>query len=234
MSAGLEGLTAFGSGLWLAQGPIVSVFGFRYPTLMAIAALNCGGLFIWSPVALTPDLARATDALGPVRAIVAPNSLHHLYVQAWKERFPAARTFAAPGLANKRADIGFDGELSDAPDSLWTGQIDQAIVRGNLITTEAVFFHRASRTVLVTDLIQQFPSGWFQGWRELVARLDGMIAPEPQMPRKFRLAFRDRAAAKAGFATIVSWPSEKLVMAHGTPLQEGSQAAIRKAFSWLA
>lgn len=32
---------------------------------------------------------------------------------------------------------------------------------GNLITTEVVFFHVKSGTVLFTDLIQQFPANWF-------------------------------------------------------------------------
>ena len=40
---------------------------------------------------------------------------------------------------------------------------------GNAITTEVVFFHARSGTVLFTDLVQQLPAHWFSGWRALVA-----------------------------------------------------------------
>jgi hypothetical protein len=42
-------------------------------------------------------------------------------------------------------------------------------MQGNLITTEVVFFHVKSGTVLFTDLLQQFPAGSFSGWRAFVA-----------------------------------------------------------------
>ena len=106
-------------------------------------------------------------------------------------------------------------------------------MRGNRITTEVVFFHRPSGAVLFTDLIQQFPPGWFRGWRALVARLDLMTQAEPAVPRKFRLAFNDRRAALAALARILDWPAEKVVMAHGAPVQQDGRAFIARAFGWL-
>ena len=47
-------------------------------------------------------------------------------------------------------------------------------MRGNAITTEAVFFHRKSGVALFCDLLQHFPPGWFTGWRAVIAKLDGM------------------------------------------------------------
>jgi hypothetical protein len=44
---------------------------------MAAIRLSGGSLFVWSPVALTEDLRAEVDALGEVRYLVAPNSLHH-------------------------------------------------------------------------------------------------------------------------------------------------------------
>ena len=61
-------LAAFAEGLWLAEGPVVSVAGFRYPTRMAVARLADASLFIWSPVALSPELREEVSALGqPLR-----------------------------------------------------------------------------------------------------------------------------------------------------------------------
>ena len=104
---------------------------------------------------------------------------------------------------------------------------------GNLITSEVVFFHIASGTVLFTDLLQQFPSDWFSGWRRLVAKLDLMLAAEPSVPRKFRVTFTNRKAARASLKYIMSWPARVVLMAHGTPVTEDARGFMTRAFRWL-
>jgi hypothetical protein len=226
-------LTQFGPDIWIVDGPdVVAALGFRYPTRMAVIRLAGGALFVWSPVALTAPLRAAVDTLGEVRHLVAPNALHDLYIGDWKDAYPGARAYAVPGLSRKRKDIAFDGELGNGAVAPWAGEIDQVVVP-NALTDEVVFFHAASGTAILTDLIQQLPQGWYSGWRALVARLDLMVSPVPSVPRKFRLGFTDRRAARAAIATILAWPIQKVLMAHGTPVREGGQAALGRAFGWL-
>ena len=40
------------------------------------------------------------------------------------------------------------------------------------------------------------------------------------MPRKFRLAFPDRTAAREGLRRILGWPTETALIAHCTPVTE--------------
>jgi hypothetical protein len=136
-------------------------------------------------------------------------------------------------LRPRRADLDFDGDLGDTPSPEWGQDLDQVVVRGNAITTEVVFFHRRSGSVLFTDLIQQFRPGWFTGWRALVARLDLMVGAEPSVPRKFRVAFVDRKAARTALRRILEWPSNKVLMAHGVPVEDDARAFIARAFRWL-
>ena len=227
-------LTEFGPELWIAEGPVVTAAaGFHYPTRMAVIRLPNADLFIWSPIAISDHLRAELDALGKVHHLVPPNSLHHTFLGDWQSAYPQAITYAPPGLRQKRQDIRFDADLGDAVIPAWAGQINQVMVQGNRITTEIVFFHRLSRTALFTDLLQQFPPGWFSGWRALVARLDLMVAGEPTVPRKFRVAFFDKPAACESLRQILSWPTDKVLIAHGTPVTEGGQALIRRAFRWL-
>jgi len=227
-------LKQFGPDIWIADGTDVVVAGFHYPTRMAVIRLANGHLFIWSPIALTEGLRAAVDGLGEVRHVIAPNSLHHLFLAPWREAYPDAMLHAPPGLRRKRRDIAFDADLGDVPGPDWAGAIEQVQVQGNLITTEVVFFHVGSGTVLFTDLIQQFPAGMFSGWRSVVAKLDLMVAPEPSVPRKFRLAFVNRRAARASLERIFAWPAEKVLMAHGTPVETDARGFLRRAFLWLA
>jgi hypothetical protein len=223
----------FGPGIWTSDGPTVSVAGFAYPTRMVVIRLSDDGLLIWSPVALTEDLRAGVADLGQVRVLVAPNSLHHLFLAEWRAAFPSARLHAAPGFRKRCPDIAVDADLEDEAAADWSGDIDQVVVPGNAITTEVVFFHRASRTVLFTDLVQQFDPGWFTGWRAVVARLDRLVGAEAAVPQKFRVAFTDRRAARAAIRRIQAWPAEKVLMAHGSPVLTDGAAFIRRAFGWL-
>lgn len=227
-------LQPFGEEVWLADGPTTDVAGFHYPTRMAVIRLAGGAIFVWSPTALSADLRTAVDALGEVRHLIAPNSLHHLFLGEWRRAYPAARLYAAPGLRGRRKDLDFDADLEDSPPAEWSGEIDQVLMRGNLITTEVVFFHRKSGTAIFTDLIQHFSPTWFSGWRAVVARLDLMAAAEPQVPRKFRNAFVGRRAARAALQRILAWPARRVLMAHAPPVEADGQAFIARTFRWLS
>lgn len=221
-------LRALSDDLWLAKGPAVTgAGGFRFPTRMAVLRLRDGGLWLWSPVALNAGLRAAVDALGPVRHLVAPNGLHHLAMADWQAAFPQARLHAAPGVAAKRPDLRIDATLGENMPGR-DGQIGMRLIAGR-ITTEAVFFHHASGTVLVTDLIQQMPPGWYRGWRALVARADAMTGPAPAMPRKFRLSLAGRAQAKAALREVAGWPARHLVMAHGPVVTQRADDVLRAA-----
>jgi hypothetical protein len=227
-------LKEFGHEIWAAHGPEVAVFGFQYPTRMAVIRLSHGNLFIWSPIQLADSLRAEVDAVGQVRHVVAPNSLHHLFLAEWKHAYPGARLYAPPRLRKKRKDIVFDADLGSPPNPDWVEEIDQVLMHGNLITDEVVFFHRRSGTVLFADLIQQLPPNLNSGWRAVVAKLDFIVGPEPSVPRKFRAAFTNRRAARKSLEHILAWPAEKVLMAHGTPVEMDARTYLRRAFGWLS
>lgn len=224
-------LTSIGTDIWVSDGPTVASAGFHYPTRMAVIKCADDQLFIWSPVVLTPELRVVVDQIGMVRHIVAPNHLHHLALTEWAAAYPKAHLHAAPRLAAKRQDLAFHDTLFDT--GPWAAEIDQVVVTGNVLTTEVVFFHRASKTVLLTDLLQQFPPGYYTGWRGIIARLDLMTGDAPQVPRKFRLAFTNRKAARTAVRQILGWPAAQVVIAHGEIVPSDGQAFLRKAFAWL-
>jgi hypothetical protein len=226
-------LRRFAEEIWTTEGPIVSIAGFDYPTRTIVIRLSDGALFIWSPTALSPDLQTAVDELGPVRHIVAPSTLHHLFIAEWHRAYPEAKIHAAPDLRAKHPGLNWDSDLDDTPPAEWANDIDQVVVRGNGITNEVVFFHRRSRTAIFTDLIQNFEPGWFRGWRALAARLDLLTAPQPTVPRKFRVAFYNRRLARKALRRILAWPTEAVLAAHAAPVSHNGRDVIARAFEWL-
>lgn len=227
-------LCALDRDLWTADGPDVRFLGlFPYPTRMAVVRLRGGDLWVWSPIALDDALAKDVAELGPVRHLVSPNKLHHLSLGAWQHRFPEARLYASPGLARKRPDLAFEAELSGAPESAWADDIDQVIFRGSFFMDEVVFFHRASHTALVTDLVQRFDPRETPGWRGLLMRLDGLVGENGSTPREWRASFWNRRAGRAARDVALAWNPQRLVVAHGMGVEKDARDVLARALAWL-
>ncbi|SHI78395.1 hypothetical protein [Wenxinia saemankumensis] len=222
----MTGLRPVGPGIWAADGPVViGAMGFVFPTRMALLRGPGGGLWLWPPVPPETGLVAAIRALGPVEALLSPSSLHHMALSDWRALCPGARLAAPPGLAPRRPDLRIDIPLAEGSDAVPGCDIRR--VRSRL-ADEIVLHHRASRTVLVADLIQQIPPDTYRGWRALVARADRMTAPAPRMPRKFALAV-PREARRALRGTIVDWAPRRLLLAHGPVHETGAAALLDRA-----
>jgi hypothetical protein len=226
-------LQAIGEEIWIADGPTVSFYGFPYPTRMVLVRLEGGDLWAWSPVALDPELRAEVERLGPVRHLVSPNKIHHLFLGEWAEAWPEASLHASPGLARRRPDLEFASELGDRPDPAWEGQIDQAVVGGGLAMDEVLFFHRRSSTCLVCDLIQRHDPATATGWKGWLMRLDGLVGPAGSTPREWRASFLRRSRARAAARRAVAWQPERLVIAHGEWVPSGGTEALRRGLRWL-
>ena len=223
--------------IWTAEGPIVSFYTFAYPTRMVVVRLADGGLWLWSPIALTDDLVAETTALGDVRHLVSPNPLHHLYLSQWKAAFPHARIWGPPSTIDKRRDLHFDGALTDDAPPDWAGQIDQVLFGGSLMMEEVVFFHRASRTAILADLSENlsedFLARHWSPWRRRLARLWRITEPWGWAPLEWRLSFTDRRRARRAAERIIAWDAEKVVVAHGPLQTENGRAYLERALSWI-
>lgn len=226
-------LEQFGPGIYSADGPTVSFYGFPYPTRMALVRLSDGAVWVWSPIALTDELAREVRVLGPVRHIVSPNRIHHLFLGQWADRWPDARLYAPPGLARKRPELRFFADLDDVPDPAWAVDIDQVVFRGSFAMEEVVFFHRASRTAIIGDLIQRHPESRMSGWKGAVMRLDGLVGPRGSTPREWRASFLSRGPARIARQRVHDWRPQRLLIAHGQCAQTQADEIVSAALHWI-
>jgi Domain of unknown function (DUF4336) len=220
--------------IWIADGASVSFFGFPYPTRMTVVRLADRSLWVCSPISLSLSLAQAINTLGPVRHLVSPNKLHHLFLKEWARAWPDAKLYASPGLMRRRSDLTFASELGDEPDPAWATDIDQVIFHGSFAMEEVVFFHRASRSLIVTDLVQRFDPATLHGWRGMLMRLDGLVGPDGSTPREWRLSFWNRRAARAALRKALAWKARRMIIAHGDWVRENGSAALGHSMSWLA
>jgi len=226
-------LEPFGPSLYLANGPTVPFLGIPYPTRMAVVRLDDGSAWIWSPIQLSPELAAEVEAIGPVRHIVSPNKIHHLFMKEWAERWPDAQMYAPPGLAAKKPDLRFDAELEDEANAAWSGELEQIIFRGSFAMEEVVFFHHASRTAIVCDLVQRHDPAGIRGFRGLVMRLDGLVGEAGSTPREWRASFLRRRLAREARARLLALNPDRLLIAHGTCASQDATAILTRALAWI-
>ena len=230
-------LEEVGDAIWLAEGGIVSFYGFPYPTRSVIVRLDNGDLWVWSPIGLSADLLEEVDQLGRVAHLVSPNKIHHLYLQDWKARYPAARIWGLPSTINKRRDLEFREPLSDNPPMEWQPDLDQAWFRGSPVMDEVVFLHRPSRTVIVADLIEtlthRFLREHWSWWQRPLAKLDGITSDKARAPLEWRLSFINRAPAREARDKVLGWNCERVIMAHGEWRRSNGHAFLARSLDWL-
>jgi hypothetical protein len=232
-----SGLEPLGPNLWFADGGTVSFNGFDYPTRMGLVQLADGGLWLWSPVEKTAAIEDQIRALGPVRHIVSPNKLHHLFLGEWHRVFPEAKLWGTAATLAKRPDLHFAGTLTDEPPDEWKDQIDQFRFTNSPFMEEVIFFHRRSSTAIIADLSQTFSEAFLKQhwpwWLRAIARLSKMTEGSGYPPIDYRISFRRRATARPKIAALIEKHPEHVLLAHGVLVRTAGEAFLRRAFSWL-
>jgi hypothetical protein len=198
---------------------------------MTLIRLPDGGLWLHSPVKLDADKRQAVDALGPVRFLVAPNTMHHLSLGDWATAYPSAKVLAPAGLRKKRPDLRIDVELSDVMDVGQSPTLELLLAHGIPKLEEFVFLHRPSRTLLLTDLafnIHDSPS-WLTRTYLKWSGAYGRLAPTMLL----KSLVKDKAALRAWRDRVLQWDFDRVVVCHGQVRESGGREALREAFAWL-
>ena len=150
--------------IWIVDGDLIQmdmkIFNLPFQTRMTVIKLNDGKLWIHSPIAPNEKLFTELDALGRVAYLISPNKIHYAYIEDWKKRYPYAQAWSSPGVEERAKSqnvmVEFDAPLTDKAPDLWSDEIDQLIFKGSSVIEEVVFFHKSTKTLIVTDLIENF------------------------------------------------------------------------------
>lgn len=225
--------------VWVVDGPIIR-FGMPWPRMpfpTRMTVLRVGqDLFIHSPTPLPASLRTEVEQAGTPRWIIGPSRIHYWWIPEWHAAFPDAQVYLAPRIDQQAAGrIAFDHLPLDRRDGYpWDHAIATLPVAGSFLT-EVVFFHHPSRTLVLTDLIENFElhkmGSSFQRW---LARLGGVAAPDGQAPRDMRLTFaRHKPAVRKAAEQMIAWNPERVIFAHGKWFEADGTAHLRHAFRWI-
>ena len=203
----------FAEAVWIIDSKLPGRMGRILPVRMTVIRLPDGGLLLHSPTRFSPTLRQALEEFGPIRHLVAPNVAHWIFLRDWQEACPDAVTWGAPNLDKRRqvrkTDLRIDRVLSEGATPEWGDAIELVIVPGAIGFREVAFSHRASRTLVLTDLMMDLdPAHLPLPIRSLVLTA-GMTAPDRMPPPYLRLAVRagGKSARHAGKRLVALRPN---------------------------
>ena len=229
-------LTPIATNLWTTAQPL-RFLGLEVGARMSVVRLSDGELVLISPVSLTEGLGDRLDELGTVAHIIAPNLFHHLFMGQAQARYPQAKVWGVEGLAEKRPDLKLDALLNAA--GSFAGDLDYLpfkgfeviLPRGIAAVNETVFFHRPSRTLILTDIAFNFDDSSSLG-TQLAARVLGSYnSLKPTLLEKW--GTRDRVKVEASVWQVLAWDFERVVPAHGSVINVGGKAAFQAGYEWF-
>jgi len=218
-------LRALDGDLWVAERPY-SLLGVR----TTVVRLSDGGLFVHCPIALGDGLQTELQALGPVRHLVAANKMHYLFLAENLAAFPDAQLHLSPGLAEKRPKLPPGQPLGEGTPP-WEADLEQQFVAGWPFLNETVFFHRKSRTLLITDIafnVRAVPSAAKRLLLRML-RAYGRFGPS----RIARLSLRDRVAVRRSIEAVLAWDFDRITVTHGDVVEKNGRALLREAYAFL-
>ena len=223
-------LTALAPDLWELNAPL-RVLGMALGHRMTVARLPDGTLWVHSPVEYSSALAAELARIGPVAHVVAPNAIHDTYLEGWLAAFSAARFHGARGFAKFRPDLKFTDALGDTPHAAWTAIFEQHAIRGMPRLNEVAFLHRASRTLILTDLAFNLGPDMPFLSRVLLRVNDCYCKFGPS--RLLKTTIKDSAALRRSLDHILAWDFDRIVVSHGRNVETGGKTMLREAFAFL-
>ena len=227
-----------GENIWIVDGERISFYGLPFTTRMTIIKLANGKLLIHSPISLTKTLKDEIDALGQVSYLISPNKIHYYYIGDFQKSYPHAITYASPGVRERaekyKVSIRWDRDLDSPTPHDWEPEIQSVILRGSRFMEEVIFFHEPSKTLIVTDFIENFEPNKIPIFLRLLARIGGALAPNGGLTRDQRLTYWGREdELREALTKILDFDFGQIILAHGKCITENARPEFERVIRWV-
>lgn len=215
-------------GIWVIDGPATVYRKVPVPTRATVIKLSDGSLWIHAPTGLNDALIGELRKLGPVGHLIAPRVVPCEEIETWQKAFPQSQLWRTNSNADPSESFKPLGEKSHR---VWKDDFRQVLVEGKSGFVEPVFYHIASRSLIVADFLHRIdtanlparfrPFVWFAGTEYPTGRM-----PPGVLQHYHR---RDHALADA-VEEIASWQPRRIILSHGVSIEQNVAETVRYAF----
>lgn len=200
-------------------------FGIDFQRNVTLLRLRDGRLIIHSTAPFESEDVSAIGRFGEPAWLVEATLLHDTFAKVGHAAFPEL-PYYAPADFGQASGVATESLISPPPD--WTGEIEVLEIAGLRRPNEHAFFHRASRILVLADLLFHFPSdttGWGRFFMQRIMRLPRLLG----MSVLFRLMIRDQEAFARSMRQMLEWDFERIVVAHAEPVEKDAKIILIEA-----
>ena len=171
----------------------------------------------------------AVTALGEPAYLVEALAKHDTYAKEGRAAFPGIPYYAPEGFTEAS---GVPSEPLANPPAAWQGELDVQVLAGQATMAEYVMLHRASRTLIVADLVFNIEGDAPTLTKLVSPLLQTGAGPEGTgMPRPEKMGVKDAEAFKGSLATILAWDFDRVIVGHGKPIETDGKRRLQAALS---
>lgn len=209
--------------IWIKGYPL-SIFGTRHGRNVTVIRLNDGRLIIHSMAPFPAADIQGIHAIGEPAWLLESMLLHDTYAREGREIFPDIPFLGPPGFGSV---VKFPVEpLYPAPED-WAGEIETLPIRGAPKLEEIAVLHVPSRTLILADLIFNFPTEE-RGWDRFFHRHIAGFKRYPGMSRIFKMFVTDKVAFRESIDTIAAKDFDRVIVGHGNIIEtDGKELLLR-------
>jgi hypothetical protein len=219
-----------------------------------LVRLQSGGVAVFSPVALTPEVKETVASLGEVKYIAALDIEHHIFLGPWHEAFPNAKVLGPEGLPEKREKqknekVPFStiftatNKETVKVDPEFDAESDYEYMPSHM-NKEVVFFHKPDKTLIEADLLFNLPATeQFSKTGQpanagiltkLFIALNGTSGAAMGQKRLlwYGISAKDRTGFNSSIANINKWDFDRIIPCHGDVIETGGKGIFQKVMGW--
>lgn len=202
-------------------------FGIDFGRNVTLLRLRDGRMLIHSTAPFSLEDVATIRRFGEPSWLVDATLMHNTFAPQARSAFEKIPYLAPAGFAKVS---GVAIEPLDSPPAEWTGEIDVLQIGGLRKINEHAFFHRASRTLVLADLLFHF-SADTKGWPRVFVRYAMGLPELIGISAFFRLMIRDREAFRRSVARMLDWNFERVIVAHREVIEADGPRYLRDALA---
>jgi len=196
-----------------------------------------GGVWVLASTPLNDETKKKINELGPVKYIIGPDAVHHLYLGEFKKEYPDAKLIAVEEAIKKKESEGlvFDGAWGKDPSDTKYGFEDaiQACYFSGYANKDVAFYHAQSKSLIQADLLFNLPptEQYSTSKPPRTIPFIGNFTPESWIHKRFVSSMEvDKESMRRDAKTVANWDFERIIPCHGDVVEKDGNRAWRELY----
>ncbi|RAP32452.1 hypothetical protein DID75_04985 [Candidatus Marinamargulisbacteria bacterium SCGC AG-410-N11] len=200
---------------------------------MTIVRLSNNELVVHSPIFYENGMKEQLERLGQLTTILVPNKWHTLDVKKTYDQYPQSKILIPKRLQKELSErFPIHGTYEDDWEKPLADELDMLTIKG-LKKPEIIFYHKASKALIVADVFFNFDQKDFSGFTKWLMLMNRAIRFGTTRFYMWAMV-NDKPIFKRCLEDMINrWKIEKIIMGHGHIIHTNAEKKVQDAINTL-